>query len=82
MQYAPGLDIVVVGHKTPDELSACLCSIGANLPTIPHTVTVVHSAPDDADLKAAEQPTEVNGPARPDPARYGDWENKGIASDF
>ena len=25
---------------------------------------------------------EVNGPAGPEPTRYGDWERKGIASDF
>jgi hypothetical protein len=25
---------------------------------------------------------EVKGPAGPDPVRYGDWEVKGIASDF
>lgn len=25
---------------------------------------------------------EVNGPAGPEPTRYGDWESKGIASDF
>jgi hypothetical protein len=25
---------------------------------------------------------ERNGPAGPDPIRYGDWERKGIASDF
>lgn len=28
------------------------------------------------------QPTEVGGRTGPDPARYGDWENKGIISDF
>jgi len=27
-------------------------------------------------------PREINGKNGPDPARYGDWENKGIASDF
>jgi len=30
---------------------------------------------------APEQPKEI-GRAGPDPARYGDWEVKGIASDF
>jgi len=25
---------------------------------------------------------EVNGPKGPEPVRYGDWESKGIASDF
>jgi hypothetical protein len=27
-------------------------------------------------------PPETNGPAGPEPIRYGDWERKGIASDF
>ena len=27
-------------------------------------------------------PLEFNGPAGPEPVRYGDWERKGIASDF
>ena len=31
---------------------------------------------------AAGQPAEVNGRGGLDPARYGDWEVKGVASDF
>ena len=31
---------------------------------------------------AAARPKEVNGPSGLDPTRYGDWEIKGIASDF
>lgn len=31
---------------------------------------------------AAERPKELGGRAGPDPVRYGDWENGGIASDF
>ena len=27
-------------------------------------------------------PKEINGPKGPEPTRYGDWEIKGIASDF
>lgn len=27
-------------------------------------------------------PPERNGPKGPEPTRYGDWERKGIASDF
>ena len=27
-------------------------------------------------------PKEVNGKSGPEPTRFGDWENKGIASDF
>ncbi len=28
------------------------------------------------------RPKEINGREGPDPVRYGDWENKGVASDF
>ncbi|MEL6946066.1 MAG: DUF1674 domain-containing protein [Pseudomonadota bacterium] len=30
----------------------------------------------------AQGATEIQGREGPDPVRYGDWENKGIASDF
>lgn len=35
-----------------------------------------------ADRAAAAAPAEVGGRNGPDPARYGDWEKGGIASDF
>jgi len=35
-----------------------------------------------AQAQAVTVPKEVNGPKGPEPTRYGDWENKGIASDF
>ena len=35
----------------------------------------------EIDRKAAERPKE-SGRKGLDPTRYGDWENKGIASDF
>ena len=30
----------------------------------------------------AEPPVEHGGPRGPEPTRYGDWEKKGLASDF
>jgi hypothetical protein len=41
----------------------------------------------DARRKAAEAartaaPVEIDGPKGAEPTRYGDWERKGIASDF
>jgi hypothetical protein len=36
----------------------------------------------EIDRKLREQPAELHGRKGPDPARYGDWEVKGIASDF
>jgi hypothetical protein len=36
----------------------------------------------EIDRQSKDQPKELNGRREPDPARYGDWEVKGIASDF
>ena len=35
-----------------------------------------------AEKAAGPKPKELNGPKGPEPTRYGDWERKGIASDF
>jgi hypothetical protein len=35
-----------------------------------------------AAADAGPMPREFQGPKGPEPTRYGDWENKGIASDF
>ncbi len=35
-----------------------------------------------AAQKAAPLPPERGGPKGPEPTRYGDWEKKGIVSDF
>jgi hypothetical protein len=32
--------------------------------------------------EATPRPPEFHGPKGPEPVRYGDWERKGIASDF
>jgi hypothetical protein len=35
-----------------------------------------------AAAKHAAADKEIGGPGGPEPTRYGDWERKGIASDF
>jgi hypothetical protein len=35
-----------------------------------------------AAASVTAQPKEFQGPKGPEPTRYGDWERKGIASDF
>jgi len=35
-----------------------------------------------AEPNAEPKPREFQGPKGPEPTRYGDWETKGIASDF
>jgi len=36
----------------------------------------------ERDAQSQPKPTEVAGPKGLEPTRYGDWERKGIASDF
>jgi hypothetical protein len=36
----------------------------------------------EIDRRAKDHPKEINGRRGPEPVRYGDWEVKGIASDF
>ena len=36
----------------------------------------------EIDRKVAERPKELRGRSGPEPTRYGDWETKGITSDF
>ncbi len=36
----------------------------------------------EAEAQAQARANEVNGPKGLEPTRYGDWETKGIASDF
>ncbi|WP_426612555.1 DUF1674 domain-containing protein [Bradyrhizobium sp. McL0616] len=40
------------------------------------------AAADHAKDGAKAAPKELQGPKGPEPTRYGDWERKGIASDF
>ena len=35
-----------------------------------------------AEKEASDRPVELQGPRGPEPTRFGDWERKGIASDF
>ncbi|MDO8295246.1 MAG: DUF1674 domain-containing protein [Caulobacter sp.] len=35
-----------------------------------------------AAMPATDLPPEEGGPSGPEPTRYGDWERKGLASDF
>jgi hypothetical protein len=35
-----------------------------------------------AEANSPPKQKEFQGPKGPEPTRYGDWENKGIASDF
>lgn len=57
------------------------------MPKTPKTTTAAERALAEAEArrataKAPPPPPELGGREGPDPARYGDWEKKGIAIDF
>jgi len=36
----------------------------------------------ESESRPAAAPGEIGGPKAPEPTRYGDWERKGVVSDF
>ena len=50
-----------------------------NKKVVPDKTTEKANVGNEHEVKA---PKELGGRDGPDPIRYGDWENKGIASDF
>lgn len=61
-------------QATPEQIAARLAEAAAR-------------ATAEADARRAKEtklelPPELGGPKGPEPTRYGDWERKGIVSDF
>lgn len=50
----PGLDIVIVNYRTPDDLRDCLSSLAEYEPTYPYDVWVVNVDPTPEDLEVTE----------------------------
>ncbi len=66
---------------TAEELKKPIAKTRQNLPP------QAQRALEEAALRRAQAqntalPKEINGRSGPEPVRYGDWENKGLASDF
>jgi len=51
-------------------------------PLTPEARRALEEAAARQQAQAAELPPELHGPKGPEPTRYGDWERKGIVSDF
>lgn len=51
-------------------------------PLTPEAERALAEAAERRKAAEAARPAEVGGREGPDPARYGDWEKGGIASDF
>lgn len=71
-----------MNHKTPDAEARP----EAGKPTGRDLPPAARRSLEEAEARRAEAkpaaPRELNGRGGLDPARYGDWEVKGIASDF
>jgi hypothetical protein len=63
------------GNKTPPPEAATPISPAAER-------ALAEAAQRRAEQKEAEPAKEVGGPKGPEPTRYGDWEKKGLTSDF
>jgi hypothetical protein len=79
------------GNEMPDELSRPSSSPAAVAPIPERKVLSPAAQRALAEAEARRQAAEADdrpaakelqGPKGPEPTRYGDWENKGIASDF
>ena len=75
--------------KTPDSSPAPESSPAQEAPRqpLPPQAQRALAEAEERRLKAAQDkhaalPKEIQGPKGPEPTRYGDWEVKGIASDF
>ncbi|MBV9971651.1 MAG: DUF1674 domain-containing protein [Xanthobacteraceae bacterium] len=51
-------------------------------PTAQRALAEAEARRAEIDRRAKDHPREVNGRRGPEPIRYGDWEIKGLASDF
>jgi hypothetical protein len=51
-------------------------------PTAARALAEAQARRADIDRKTTDRPKESPAREGPDPVRYGDWEKKGIASDF
>ncbi len=54
----------------------------AKVPAAERALAEAQARRAEVDRESSEQPKELHGRKGPDPVRYGDWEVKGIASDF
>ncbi len=75
----PNVQSSLEGAETPDPLGA---APGKALTPSARRALEEAAARRAAAEAAPALPDEINGPKGPEPTRYGDWERKGILSDF
>jgi hypothetical protein len=76
---------VMTARPTPDAAGSLASAGGTRRelsPAAQRALAEAEARRASIDRKSADQPKELNGRGGPDPVRYGDWEVRGIASDF
>jgi hypothetical protein len=68
--------------KTPGTLPSGNVAVSELSPAAKRALAEAAERRARAEKEAVVAPKEVNGRDGPDPVRYGDWESRGIASDF
>jgi hypothetical protein len=70
-------------HDRSEAAAAVASSPRKNLsPAARRALAEAEARRQQAEAEARPRQKEFQGPKGPEPTRYGDWENKGIASDF
>lgn len=82
-EYLPG--VTAMNDHPSSSHSADAVSVATRKPLSPQAQRALAEA-EERRAKAAQEnkhsPKEHQGPKGPEPTRYGDWEHKGICSDF
>lgn len=82
-EYLPG--VTAMNDHPSSSHSIDIVSVAPRKPLSPQAQRALAEA-EERRAKAAQEnkhtPKEHQGPKGPEPTRYGDWEHKGICSDF
>jgi hypothetical protein len=81
----PFLDIEMIEMTDDPSFPQAAAPAAARKPLTPAAQRALAEAEarrKQAEANAKPAPKEFQGPKGPEPTRYGDWETKGIASDF
>ena len=85
MNKKTGTGLTAADQAEPQARAAPSANASAGNPDLPQAAqrALAEAAERRRQMDAQPKPQkEINGRDGPDPVRYGDWENKGIASDF
>jgi hypothetical protein len=69
-------------HPSPPDVAASASERKPLTPAAKRALAEAEARRLAAEANAQPAAKEFQGPKGPEPTRYGDWENKGIASDF